>query len=510
MSRKTYASAKNSTIIQNAIFNTFLLGLGLLFFAGLISSLREDYYVEKIYQEEVRLYNEELDHYNETNEKYQKELREYKSFLIKNCSVPHSGNVLASVTIKSERTNNQSIGGEIDYEYAINDETVDNNSQVYINLFKENSFSAEIRERDPSSDDVGVSTTDVFFSASTFNHGESVHLDVSVHEHYGKSAGNTAKFRVTFFIQPITPVISSTGHIISPPTMPKMSRPITPDRESISLSLSQVFFSDWLSISIISLLSLLGLGRIFSEARDAKLKEKNVQTSSIYEKSAITAITSRPKASSHIHPGTRKDVVPKQDRRQQSFAEPNQANKITLSTGALRMLSTPNSSCFSAVGYDLSQHLLVVKFRTTGCVNLFHDFPAIKWNEFITSSSMGKWYHANINGKFRCTTSYASPLPPAEQSLPAPPLPSTTTPKPHKINTTNAPQQPAKPTVVSLLKAAGIKYIDNRSKGGALWAIGGPELSAFMKECHQKCGVRFTYKAGGGKATNGKSAWWTK
>ena len=64
--------------------------------------------------------------------------------------------------------------------------------------------------------------------------------------------------------------------------------------------------------------------------------------------------------------------------------------------------------------------------------------------------------------------------------------------------------------VIVLIKAAGIEYIDKRSKGGALWIIGNrDELAELVKKC-RKIGVYFIFKAGGGKATKNRDGWWAK
>lgn len=64
--------------------------------------------------------------------------------------------------------------------------------------------------------------------------------------------------------------------------------------------------------------------------------------------------------------------------------------------------------------------------------------------------------------------------------------------------------------VISLIKAAGIEYIDKREKNGALWIVGDQdELSDFVKRCRE-LGVYFTFKLGGGRATKGHDGWWTK
>jgi very-short-patch-repair endonuclease len=63
--------------------------------------------------------------------------------------------------------------------------------------------------------------------------------------------------------------------------------------------------------------------------------------------------------------------------------------------------------------------------------------------------------------------------------------------------------------LIDALSKANIPYIDKRSKGGALWIMGGKELSKFVAECKTH-GIRFVFKEAGGKVTKGKPGWWTK
>ena len=66
-----------------------------------------------------------------------------------------------------------------------------------------------------------------------------------------------------------------------------------------------------------------------------------------------------------------------------------------------------------------------------------------------------------------------------------------------------------KEDVIALLEREKVPYIDKRSKGGALWIIGGKELSDVVRQC-KALGVWFNYKSDGGKSTKGKGGWWAK
>lgn len=63
--------------------------------------------------------------------------------------------------------------------------------------------------------------------------------------------------------------------------------------------------------------------------------------------------------------------------------------------------------------------------------------------------------------------------------------------------------------LIDKLTEAGGKIVDKRENGGALWVIGGKNLSPIMKEL-KAAGISFIFKAGGGKATGGKDGWWAK
>ncbi len=63
--------------------------------------------------------------------------------------------------------------------------------------------------------------------------------------------------------------------------------------------------------------------------------------------------------------------------------------------------------------------------------------------------------------------------------------------------------------LVGELQAASAKIVDKRNNGGALWVIGGQNLAPIMKQFSAQ-GIHFNFKAGGGKATDGKDGWWAK
>ncbi|HBN95922.1 MAG TPA: hypothetical protein DDZ66_06460, partial [Firmicutes bacterium] len=63
--------------------------------------------------------------------------------------------------------------------------------------------------------------------------------------------------------------------------------------------------------------------------------------------------------------------------------------------------------------------------------------------------------------------------------------------------------------VIQLVKDRGLEYVDKLNSGGALWVIGGRELTAIMEELRD-LGFYFRFKEGGGRSSDHKDAWWYK
>lgn len=69
------------------------------------------------------------------------------------------------------------------------------------------------------------------------------------------------------------------------------------------------------------------------------------------------------------------------------------------------------------------------------------------------------------------------------------------------------PAQAASNDLVAMLKDQHIECIDKRSNGGAMWAVGGIELSSLMSDLAKR-GYKFTFSPSGGRATARRPAWW--
>lgn len=73
---------------------------------------------------------------------------------------------------------------------------------------------------------------------------------------------------------------------------------------------------------------------------------------------------------------------------------------------------------------------------------------------------------------------------------------------PHELNV-------KKPDIVHLIERYNLKYLDKRDSDGALWVIGGIELSPIMLKL-KDAGFPFTYKDSGGRSSDYRDAWWYK
>ena len=62
-------------------------------------------------------------------------------------------------------------------------------------------------------------------------------------------------------------------------------------------------------------------------------------------------------------------------------------------------------------------------------------------------------------------------------------------------------------TLMGAIRRCKIPCVDKRARGGALWIVGGKELSDFVQACRWR-GVYFQFCPGGGKSTHGKDAWY--
>ncbi len=63
-------------------------------------------------------------------------------------------------------------------------------------------------------------------------------------------------------------------------------------------------------------------------------------------------------------------------------------------------VSTDESTCFSAIGYDYSAERLAVTFRDSGKTYIYHDVPESVWDDLYSADSRGGFYNSDIKGQY--------------------------------------------------------------------------------------------------------------
>lgn len=61
---------------------------------------------------------------------------------------------------------------------------------------------------------------------------------------------------------------------------------------------------------------------------------------------------------------------------------------------------TPDSTCFSAVGYDSAEKILFVQFRKSGVIYSYDDVPSLVYSDLVNAESMGSYYNDCIKGHY--------------------------------------------------------------------------------------------------------------
>lgn len=61
-----------------------------------------------------------------------------------------------------------------------------------------------------------------------------------------------------------------------------------------------------------------------------------------------------------------------------------------------------DSTCFSEIGYDADQELLLVRFRDSGSLYSYEPISQEEYDSFIGANSLGKYYNSYIKGNYEC------------------------------------------------------------------------------------------------------------
>lgn len=58
------------------------------------------------------------------------------------------------------------------------------------------------------------------------------------------------------------------------------------------------------------------------------------------------------------------------------------------------------SSMITSIGYDQANSTIEIEFKSNHQVWHYYDVPEYVWYEFESAQSVGKYFHANIKGKY--------------------------------------------------------------------------------------------------------------
>jgi len=59
------------------------------------------------------------------------------------------------------------------------------------------------------------------------------------------------------------------------------------------------------------------------------------------------------------------------------------------------------SEMLASVAYDAEQQILHLRFRSTGDVSRYFEFPVTEYQTFLDAESHGRFFLAHIRGRFR-------------------------------------------------------------------------------------------------------------
>ena len=82
--------------------------------------------------------------------------------------------------------------------------------------------------------------------------------------------------------------------------------------------------------------------------------------------------------------------------------EPTTTEPPVFSVDDVAMTATPDSSCFSKIGYSEAFETLVVTFRDSGKTYCYTNFPSSAWAAFRSADSLGRYYNTYIKGNYPC------------------------------------------------------------------------------------------------------------
>lgn len=83
-------------------------------------------------------------------------------------------------------------------------------------------------------------------------------------------------------------------------------------------------------------------------------------------------------------------------------AAATQKKQATDPITGIAMQPTPESTCFSQIGYDSTARILYVTFRDSGKYYSYSAVPSDVWKTLSEAKSKGGYYNSDIKGFYDC------------------------------------------------------------------------------------------------------------
>ncbi len=226
-------------------------------------------YNNHLYNLQLKAYQASLDTYKNSVTPYKKRITTYLRGIDSSYPILQNGDVTVNVKIKVERDKNaRTVGDQLGFYFSVNNKQVKNNQSTAINIVDENILTTRITEHDPSSNDVGESTSSEFITILDLQKGFSVEQTITLREFHGSMRGNTDIYHVTYnFTIPESNRLTY-EQIVNLPLHPTM--PIKPTPSDTDVSFIQAFNNSILIRLVFIIIVLITIGIIYHQHQITK------------------------------------------------------------------------------------------------------------------------------------------------------------------------------------------------------------------------------------------------
>lgn len=197
---------------------------------------------KSLYRNAVNKYEEELEWRKTALEEYQEALQQYYEDARLAMGLDKEGWVMANVTIDRKAIEKWgNLGGTLRFDCYVNGQSVRYGGRARVRVFADNELESELMEIDPSENDVGTKTSELYISPQQLNRGITFSHQVSVTENRGRYADSYLTMLVTYTIQAETPLNVNSLSSLERPKQPEMDPLAKPKFESVPNNYAYTF-----------------------------------------------------------------------------------------------------------------------------------------------------------------------------------------------------------------------------------------------------------------------------